>query len=102
MFNTVSFLSSFDCVTKTFLLFFAFFCSEVFVQRDGGTFINQPLFFRFGTNATSNKSQPHPRYGDRASASGASLRRADAEVQVGKLLLNFVSLSFYRLVLPLF
>lgn len=83
MFNTVSFLSRNDCVTKNFF-FFAFFCSKVFVQRDSGTFIIQPPFFRFGTTAASDKFQSIRGDADQASASGESLRRGDAEVQVSK------------------
>lgn len=58
--------------------------SDAFVQRQRRFPLPSPPS-RVGTSAASNKLQSSPRDGDRASASGVSLRRGDAEVQVGEL-----------------
>lgn len=57
------------------------------IQRDSSTYPLLSPPSRVGTSSTSSKLQSRPRDGDRASASGVSLRRGDAEVQVGELLL---------------
>lgn len=85
MFNTVSFLSSNDCVTKTFLLFLPSFVVKT--SCSATVALLSTSLFSSGSGQTRHRTNPcHlPGHGDRASASGASLRRGDAEVQVGKL-----------------
>lgn len=75
------------------------------IQRDSSTYPLLSPPSRVGRSATSNKLQSRPRDGDRASASGVSLRRGDAEVQVGELSFSYscsltVSFAFLAASLP--
>lgn len=87
LFTVVSFISISALNRKTYISFVVFF-SDAFVAVRQRHF-PLPLYRLLPPGSEQaqrrNKLQSRPRDGDRASASGVSLRRGDAEVQVGEL-----------------